>query len=95
MEREETGLSTSITVLRKNLLDVDLRGSSKVFVFLSPLVMRRLQEKVGREMPPGALVASVEHRFPDWKPTESLENVHLYVVPAPKDLLRSSIAHQD
>jgi SAM-dependent methyltransferase len=75
------GLSTSVTVLRKNLLDVDLRDSRKVFFFLSPLLMRRLQEKVGREMPPGALVASVDHRFPDWKPVESRENVHLYVVP--------------
>jgi SAM-dependent methyltransferase len=77
------GLSSSVTVLKRNLLDVDLRGSEKVFFYLSPLLMRRLQEKVGREMPPGSLVASVEHRFPDWKPTESRENVHLYVVPAP------------
>ena len=78
------GVSTLVTVLRKNLLDVDLQGSTKVFFFLSPLLMRKLQEKVGREMPPGALVVSVEHRFPDWKPVESLEDVHLYVVPAPK-----------
>lgn len=78
------GVSTSVTVLRKNLLDVDLHDSRKVFFFLSPLLMRKLQEKLGREMPPGALVASVEHRFPDWKPAESREDVHLYVVPAPE-----------
>ena len=78
------GVAPSVTVLRKNLLDVDLRGSKKVFFFLSPLLMRRLQEKLGREMPPGALVVSVEHRFPDWKPAESREDVHLYVVPAQK-----------
>ncbi len=77
------GVSESVTVLRKNLLDVDLRGSRKVFFFLSPLLMRKLQEKLGREMPPGALVVSVEHLFPDWKPVESREDVHLYVVPAP------------
>jgi len=76
------GVSALVTVLRKNLLDVDLRGSTKVFFFLSPLLMRRLQEKVGREMPPGALVVSVEHRFPDWEPAESRGDVHLYVVPA-------------
>ena len=78
------GVSTSVTVLRKNLLDVDLHGSGKVFFFLSPLLMRRLQEKLGREMPPGALVVSVEHRFPDWKPVESRGDVRLYVVPAQK-----------
>lgn len=76
------GVAASVTVLRKNLLDVDLRGQRKVFFFLSPLLMRRLQDKLGREMPPGALVVSVEHRFPDWKPVESRGDVHLYVVPS-------------
>lgn len=78
------GVSSSVTVLRKNLLDVDLHASNKVFFFLSPLLMRKLQEKLGREMPPGALVVSVEHRFPDWKPVESRGDVRLYVVPTPK-----------
>jgi SAM-dependent methyltransferase len=74
------GVSTNVRIIRGNLLDVDLREASKVFFFLSPLLMRRLQEKVAREMAPGALVVSVDHRFPDWKPVESLENVHLYIV---------------
>ena len=74
------GVSAKVVIRRGNLLDADLRGSSKVFFFLTPLLMRRLQEKVAREMPEGARVVSVEHRFPDWKPVESLENVHLYVV---------------
>jgi SAM-dependent methyltransferase len=69
-----------VTVMRGNLLDVDLREASKVFFFLTPLLMRRLQDKVGKEMRPGALVVSVDHRFPDWTPVESVENVHLYIV---------------
>jgi ribosomal protein L11 methylase PrmA len=78
------GVSTLVTVLRRNLMEVDLSSSRKVFLFLSPLLMRTLQEKLQRELPPGAMVASVEHRFPDWEPTETRENVHLYVVPTPK-----------
>jgi len=74
------GVSGSVMVLRGNLLDVDLRQSSKVFFFLTPLLMRRLQEKVAREMPEGGRVVSVDHRFPDWKPAESIGNVHLYIV---------------
>lgn len=73
-----------VSVVRGNLLNVDLREASKVFFFLTPLIMRRLQDKVGREMRPGSLVVSVDHRFPDWKPTASVENVHLYVVEAPR-----------
>lgn len=74
------GLSSRVTVRGGNLLDLDLREASKVFVFLTPLIMRRLQEKVAGEMRPGAFVVSVDHHFPDWRPVESVENVHLYVV---------------
>jgi SAM-dependent methyltransferase len=74
------GVAANVTVLRGNLLDVDLTQSSKAFFFLSPLLMRTLQEKLAREMPEGSLVVSVEHRFPDWKPAASVQNVHLYVV---------------
>ena len=74
------GVSTNVTIVRGNLLDADLRQASKVFFFLSPPLMRKLQEKVAREMPEGGRVVSVDHRFPDWKPLESVENVHLYVV---------------
>jgi len=74
------GLSANVTVLRGNLLNVDLGRATKVFFFLTPLLMKRLQEKVGREMPEGGRVVSVDHRFPDWKPAETVENVHLYLV---------------
>ena len=74
------GVSSRVSVVRGNLLDVDLKEASKVFIFLTPLLMKKVQRKVGREMPVGALVVSVDHRFPDWKPVESIENVHLYVV---------------
>lgn len=74
-------VSTRVIVLRKNLLDVDLRSANKVFFFLSPLLMRRLQEKLGREMAPGSLVVSVEHRFPEWKPAQTIGDVFLYAVP--------------
>ena len=74
------GVSANVAIIRGNLLDVDLRGSSKVFFLLTPLLMRSLQEKVAWEMPEGGRVVSVEHHFPDWTPDESLENVHLYVV---------------
>ena len=80
MNARRRGVSAKVVIRRGNLLDADLRGSSKVFFFLTPLLMRRLQEKVAREMPEGGRVVSVEHRFPGWKPAQTVENVHLYVV---------------
>jgi SAM-dependent methyltransferase len=73
-------LASRVSVRGGNLLDLDLRGAAKVFFFLTPLLMRKLQEKLAREMPHGGLVVSVEHRFPDWIPVRSVEGVHLYVV---------------
>jgi SAM-dependent methyltransferase len=83
------GVSAEVTVLRGNLLDADLRQSSKVFFFLTPLLMKKLQEKVVREMPEGGRVVSVDHRFPDLKPDESIDNVHLYIIPRRTDASES------
>jgi ribosomal protein L11 methylase PrmA len=77
---KRAGVSANVTVVRGNLLDADLRQSPKVFFFLTPLLMRRLQEKVASEMPEGGRVVSVDHRFPDLEPTQSIENVHLYLI---------------
>lgn len=74
------GISAYVTVLQGNLLDIDLTKASKVFLFLSPLLMKRVQEKIAREMPEDGLVVSVEHHFPDWRPVETVENVHLFLV---------------
>lgn len=82
------GVSANVGVLRGNLLDFDLEQSSKVFFFLTPLLMKRLQDKVAREMPEGGRVVSVDHRFPDWKPSQSVHNVHLYVVGRRPELTR-------
>jgi SAM-dependent methyltransferase len=73
-----------VGVMGGNLLDADLSEARKVFVFLTPLIMRRLQEKLQKELPRGALVASVEHRFPDWTEAASIEDVHLYVASSPQ-----------
>lgn len=74
------GVAGSIRVVRGNLLDMDLREASKVFMFLTPLIMRRVEEMVSKQMPDGGRVVSVEHRFPHLSPERSVENVHLYVI---------------
>jgi len=79
---ERRGLSGRVRVVRANLLDVDLSQARKVFLFLTPIIMRKAEEKLVKELPPGAMVVSVEHRFPDWRPVDSLANVHLYLVGA-------------
>ena len=78
------GVSTNVTVLRMNLLDVDLHDARKGVLLPLPAPDEEAPGEGGKGDAPRLLVVSVEHRFPDWKPIESREDVHLYVVPTPE-----------
>ena len=73
-----------IQVVRANLLDVDLSEADVALAFLTPRLMTKLKRKAVREMKPGSVVVSYDHRFEGWVPeiedTES--NVRLYRVPS-------------
>jgi 16S rRNA G966 N2-methylase RsmD len=67
-EAKRKGIQGSIMAVRANLLHVDLSGADVVFVFLSPILMKRLKQKVLDEMKPGSVVISYDHQFKGWKP---------------------------
>ncbi len=52
----------------KNLRSEDLRDADVVFLYMMPLVMRPLEEKMDRELRPGTRVVSHAFRFPGRKP---------------------------
>lgn len=75
-------LGGRVTILRKNLLDVDLSNATGIFVFLSEetSIMEHLKEKIFSETSPGTRIASYIHRFKSWKPSEEKGSVSLYIV---------------
>ena len=78
-----------VTFMLGDLFAADLSKATVVTLWLSETVNARLEEKLKRELQPGARIVS--HQFPmaDWAPTQSLrlsvdgrEHVlHLWVVP--------------
>lgn len=51
-----------------NFYHADVSGADVVFVYLTSAQTSRLQEKLARELQPGARVVSVAADFPDWQP---------------------------
>lgn len=86
-EARRRGLEGNVTILRRNLLQVDLSDASGIFIFLSAdtRIMRDLHKKILREVKPGTHIVSYVHKFKSWAPSLERGNVRLYVVP-PKDL---------
>lgn len=63
-----------------NLWSFDTSGFDVITVYgLSP-IMRRLGEKLSRELQPGARVVSHGFRFPDWQTVREVDGVYLYEV---------------
>ena len=83
-EANRRGLQGVIQVVRTNVMDIDLSEADVALAFLTPRLMKKLKQKAAREMKPGSVVVSYDHRFEGWVPeiedTES--NVRLYRVPS-------------
>lgn len=57
-----------ITIRRKNFLKASLSEADAVFCYLFDTAMPRVEQKLQRELKPGATVISYAFPFPNWKP---------------------------
>lgn len=74
------GLSSKAAFTCGNLWSFDTSDFDVVTVYgLSP-IMRRLGEKLSRELKPGARVVSHGFRFPDWQAVQEVDGVYLYIM---------------
>ncbi len=72
-----------IRILRKDLFTVDLTNATVVLAFLWPGAMRRLKEKLKRELRPGTRVVSYYHRIAGWKTVEEDASLRVFVYGIP------------
>lgn len=73
------GVADRVTVYRKNFWKADLSTFQGVTLFGMSHIMKELEEKLMRELPVGACVASNGFTFPNWKGEEVMKGVHLYI----------------
>lgn len=63
----------------QNLWNADISEAHIVFVYLLPNHMKKLEQKLKKELQPGSLVVSNSFIFPKWKIIRSDVKNHVYV----------------
>ena len=76
-------LQDKVKLIQSDFFKVSLGDASNIFIFLSKVgnIMERLQEKMLREMKPGAHIVSYVHTFDNWEPEKKLGGLYLYAIP--------------
>ncbi len=72
------GVEDKAFVHMSNFWDVDTSQFDGVVVYGIPYIMTRLEEKLKKELRPGARVVSYSFPFPNWEPTKKEKAVYLY-----------------
>ena len=75
---KKEGVVGKAFVHMSNFWDVDVSQFDGVVVYGIPYIMTRLEEKLKKELRPGARVVSYSFPFPNWEPTAKEKAVYLY-----------------
>lgn len=71
----------NLALRRADFMAADLSDATLVVCYLYPGAMRRLREKLERELPAGALVVSNAFPVPGWRPTSVRQAADQYETP--------------
>lgn len=75
---KKAGLSGRAFSHWSNFWNLDLSGFNIVTVFGVPYMMKKLEEKLSKELHPGSKVISVRFTFPNWHYSKKDGNIYLY-----------------
>jgi tRNA G37 N-methylase Trm5 len=82
------GVTDRVTLVERDLFEVDIGDATVVTLYLFPELMRRLKPKLLRELRPGTRIVSHDFALPDWAPEQTVEvsldrirRVYLWRVP--------------
>jgi len=71
---------TNAKILWENFWDVNLHDYDLVVVYGYPTIMKRLQNKLRKELRPGTKVISNQFPFSGWTPAKQEDGVFLYII---------------
>ena len=75
---KRAGLTGKAFVHIDNFWNVDVSSFDGVVIYGIPYIMHKLEEKLQRELRPGARVVAHSFPFPSWKPSATHKRVYLY-----------------
>lgn len=73
------GLSKKAKIYQIDMWQHSCRDYTKVILYQFKSVMPQMEQKLLAELPPGARVASNYWKFPQWKISDHIEDVYLYI----------------
>lgn len=76
---KQLGLDDKIEIKLNSFWKTNVSGYNVVFLYGVTFIMRDLEEKLQKELKPGARVISNKFQFPTWKPAKEKNNVRLYI----------------
>lgn len=80
---KKTEVSRRASIHWKNFWRQDLSSFQAITLFGMPHMMKKLQDKLARELKPGTRVISHQFRFPDWPIVQSQPEFKLYLYRTP------------
>ena len=75
---KKRGLEGKAFIYMSNFWNTDVSSYDGIVVYGIPYIMQRLEEKLKKELKPGARVVSYSFPFPNWEPTAKEKAVYLY-----------------
>lgn len=75
----DAGLSDQAIIFEKSFWDIDLSQYDLIYIYGMQSVLGRLEQKLEKEMKPGAKFISNIFRLPNWRVKKTKETVHLYI----------------
>lgn len=72
-------LRSRVRIFRGSTWEHDFAPYQVVTIFGIPYIMKRLEEKLLKELPSGARVVVNRYPFPTWQPAQQLGKLYLYV----------------
>lgn len=69
----------NIEFLKEDIFKTNVSKAHAVYIYLPKELMPELEAKLKAELKPGAVVLTNKVSFPNWQPTEKINNLFIYV----------------
>lgn len=72
--------TSNVEFVRKDLYKADLSECNKLFLYILPAMMKKLEEKIVKEMPKGSIIVSNTFSFPTLKLVKEVDDNKVYIL---------------
>lgn len=71
----------NVSFYHNNIFNRNYQDADVIYIYLLPKGVKKLEEKLKKELKKGSVVITQTYHFPNWKPFKKLDNFWLYRSP--------------